>query len=51
MAFNTPRRKWRARVWIMNITLPEEIAFREALKEQWGKWQRYRHYYPKKVIW
>jgi hypothetical protein len=35
MAFDTLRRKWRARVWRMNITLLEETAFREALKEQW----------------
>jgi len=34
MTFDTPRMMCRARVWRMNITLLEEIAFREAIKEQ-----------------
>ena len=35
----------------MNITLPEEPEFREAIKEQWEKWQRYAHNYRNILTW
>jgi hypothetical protein len=41
----------RVRLWRMNITVLEESSFREIIKGQCGKWQRYIQYYPNKVIW
>jgi hypothetical protein len=37
MALDGPRMLQRAKMWRMNITLLEEPAFREILKEQRGK--------------
>jgi hypothetical protein len=51
MALDGTRVLQRAKMWRMKITLLKESAFREILKEQWGKWQRYTRYYPNKVIW
>jgi len=46
MALDGTRMLRRASVWRMNITLLEESSFREIIKEQWRKWQRYIRYYP-----
>ena len=48
ITFDTPRMMCKARVWRMNTTLLEETAFRETIKEQWGKWQRYINNYRTK---
>jgi len=49
MAFDTPLIMCRASVWRMNIILLEEPDFREAIKDQWGKWQRHIQYVKRKI--
>lgn len=51
MAMDAPRMTCKARTWRMNITLLDDTAFRDALKEQWGRWRRQIHNYPNTFVW